>query len=136
MKRVAIVLGLVVVVLIAIVVALPFFIDANQSRPRLEAELSKVLGRDVKLGNLTLALYSGSVTAADLSIADDPKFSKVPFLSAKSLALAVDLKELIFSKKLVVTGIEIQQPDIALIQDTAGMWNFSSLGSQTAETKP
>ena len=136
MKRIAVVLGIVVVVLIAVVVALPLFIDANQFRPRLEAELTKDLGRDVKLGNLSLALYSGSVTAADLSISDDPKFSKVPFLTAKSLAVAVDLKELIFSKKLIVTGIEIQQPDIALIQNTAGDWNFSSLGSKTAETKP
>ena len=136
MKRAAVAVGILLVVVIAIIVALPFFFDANQFRPRLEAELTKALGRDVKLGNLSLTLYSGSVTAADLSIADDPKFSKVPFLSAKSLAVAVDLKELIFSKKLVVTGIEIQQPDIALIQETAGTWNFSSLGSKTAETKP
>ena len=128
MKRVVLILGIVAVVLIVVVVALPFFFDANQFRPRLEAEFTKALGRDVKLGNLALALYSGSVKASDLSIADDPKFSKVPFLTAKSLAVAVDLKELIFSKKLTITGIEVQQPDIALIQNTAGDWNFSSLG--------
>ncbi|HZK82750.1 MAG TPA: AsmA family protein [Humisphaera sp.] len=136
MKRFAVVLGIVVVILIVLVVALPFFVDANQFRPRLEAEFTKALGRDVKLGNLALALYSGSVKASDLSIADDPKFSKVPFLTAKSLAVAVDLKELIFSKKLTITGIDIQQPDIALIQNTAGDWNFSSLGSKSAETHP
>jgi AsmA protein len=136
MKRFAIVLGIVVVILIVVVVALPFFVDANQFRPRLEAELTKALGRDVKLGNLALALYSGSVTASDVLISDDPKFSKVPFLSAKTLAVSVDLKDLIFSKKLSVTGIDIQQPEIALIQNTAGDWNFSSLGSKTAETQP
>ena len=136
MKRIVAILGIALAVLIAIAVALPFLIDPNQFRPRLEAELGQALGREVKMGDLKLALTSGSVTAADLAIADDPAFSKTPFLTAKSLGVAVDLKELIFSKKLVVTGIQIQQPDIALIQNAQGSWNFSNLGATSAQAKP
>src|SRR6266436_7215597 len=67
-------------------------------RPKLESELSGALGRQVKVGNLSLSLLSGSVTADNISIADDPAFAKTPFVQAKSLKVGVKLIPLIFSK--------------------------------------
>jgi len=124
--------GIAVVLLVLIVVALPFFIDANQFRPRLEAALSEALGRPVKVGNLTVALWSGGVSAEDLSIGDDPAYSRAPFLQAKSLKLSVELMPLIFSHALHVTGLTIDQPAIVLLQSPSGAWNFSSMGAQSA----
>jgi AsmA protein len=118
------------VVLLLVAVAIPFFLDANQFRPRLEAALSDALGRPVKVGNLTVALWSGGVTAEDLSIADDPAYSRQPFLQAKSLKLSVELMPLIFSHALNVTGLTIDQPAIVLLQAPSGDWNFSSLGGK------
>lgn len=132
MKRVARVVAILVVVLLVVAISLPFLIDANQFRPRLEAELTKALGRDVKLGDLKLSILSGGVTASDLSIADDPAFSPTNFLSAKTLAVGVELQPLIFSKKLNVTGIAIDGPEISLLQSASGAWNFSSLGGKSA----
>src|SRR5579863_134907 len=116
MKRVARVLAILVVLLLAVAISLPFLIDANQFRPRLEAELTKALGREVKLADLKLSILSGGVTASDLTIADDPAFSPTNFLSAKTLAVGVELQPLVFSKKLNVTGIQIDGPEISLIQ--------------------
>jgi AsmA protein len=135
MKRVVRIIAILVAALIVIALALPFLIDANQFRPRLETALSKGLGRDVKLGDLRLSILSGAVTAADLSISDDPAFGTSPFLAAKSLSVGVDLMALIFSKTLIVTGIEIQQPAIELIQNASGTWNFSSLGGKSSAPK-
>ena len=72
MKRALKIVGIVVVVLLVIVIALPFLVDVNSFRPRLESELTAALGRQVKVGNLSLSLLSGSVSAEDLSVADDP----------------------------------------------------------------
>lgn len=127
--------GIAVIVLLLVVVAIPFFIDANQFRPRLEAALSDALGRPVKVGNLTVAIWSGGVTAEDLSIADDPAYSRTPFVQAKSLKLSVELMPLIFSHALNVTGLTIDQPAIVLLQSPSGDWNFSSLGGKT-KTQP
>ena len=66
MKRIARWIGIVVVLLLLAVVALPFLIDPNQYRPTLESELSKALARDVKVGDLKLAILSGGVTAASI----------------------------------------------------------------------
>ncbi len=137
MKRIASFIGIAVVVLLLAVVSLPFLIDANRFRPRLESELTKALGRDVKVGDLKLAILSGGVTADDLSIADDPAYSHAPFLHTKSMTLGVDLPTLVFSRKLHVQRLLIDQPQIALIQSASGDWNFSSLGGKsTASPRP
>jgi len=129
-------LGIVVALLLVIVLAIPLLINVNQFRPRLEAALTQALGREVKLGDLKLSLLSGSVEASDLDIADDAAYSKTPFIRAKSLKVGVELEPLLFSQKLNVTGIEIQEPDIALVQSDAGVWNFATLGTKTQAKPP
>ncbi len=126
-KIVGIVVGIIVLVLIAI----PLFIDVNNYRPQIESNLSSALGRQVKVGNLSLSILSGSVKADQLSIADDPKFSTSPFIQAKALAVGVELMPLVFSKKLNVTNINIEHPEIFLLRNRDGVWNFSSLGGQS-----
>jgi AsmA protein len=118
-----------VVVLVVLVAALPFLIDANKFRPTVEEELSTVLQRQVKIGDLKLSLWSGSLTADNLSIADDPAFSRSAFLSAKSFRVGVELTPLIFSKTLHITGLTIEKPAVTLLRNPAGKWNYSSLAA-------
>lgn len=133
MKRLLKIVAIVVAVLIVILIAIPFFIDANTFRPKLESELTDALGRQVKVGNLSLSLLSGSVSADDISIADDPEFSKSPFVQAKSLKVGVEMMPLIFSKTLNVTELTLNQPEISLVKSENGeKWNFSSLGAKNA----
>jgi len=129
MKKALLFLGGLVVLLLAAAVAIPFIIDPNTFRPMLESQLTAALGREVKLGNLKLSILQGSVGADDLSIAEDPKFGKTPFLKAKSLGVQVEMGPLITSRQLKVTGITIDQPEIILIQTAAGQWNVSTLGA-------
>jgi AsmA protein len=128
MKRALKIIGIVLVVLLLVVIALPFVINVNTFRPKLESDLSAALGRDVKVGNLSLSILTGSVGAQDLSIADDPAFSKDPFIRAKSLKVGVEIMPLIFSKAVHVTDLTLEEPQISLLKSTAGKWNFSSLG--------
>ena len=128
MKRIARVLGIALVLLVLVVVSLPFLINANQFKPMLESKLSQGLGREVKLGDLKFSILSGGVTASDLAIADHPDFSKTPFLRAKSLTVSAQLLPFIFSRKLKVTGLIIDQPEIVLLRSAPGQWNFSNLG--------
>jgi AsmA protein len=132
MKRIARVLGITLGLLIVVLVSLPFLINANQFRPMLESKLSQGLGREVKLGDLKFSVLSGGVTASDLSIADHPAFSKSPFVRAKSLTVSAELWPFIFSRKLNVTGLTIDQPEIVLLQSAPGQWNFSNLGARSS----
>ena len=128
------IVGIAIAVLIVIIIAIPFLINVNNFRPQIESNLGSALGRPVKVGNLSLSILSGSVGADELSIADDPKFSPSPFIQAKKLEVGVEIFPLIFSKQLNVTKIVIDEPVIALLRDRDGVWNFSSLGNQSAQT--
>src|SRR5260370_6573703 len=96
---------IVVGILIVLILIVPFLIPVNQFRPTIEEKASAALARKVQLGNLSLSLISGSLSADNLSIGDDPKFSSSPFLTAKSFNVGVEILPLIFSKSLNITGV-------------------------------
>jgi len=135
MKRLLTVVGIVVAVLIILVVAAPLFINVDSFRPSLEKSLSASLNRQVQIGKLSASLFSGGASASQISISDDPAFSKGPFLQAGSLKVGVHLIPLIFSKKLEVTGITVERPEIVLLKNAAGKWNYSTLGASSSKPK-
>ncbi len=132
-KRTIRIIAIVVGILIVVAIAVPFLVDVNSFRPKLEGELSSALGRQVKVGNLSLSIFSGSVTADNISIADDPAFSKDPFVTAKSLKVGVEVIPLVFSKTLHVTGLTLEEPQITLLKSANGTWNFSSIGGNAPQ---
>ena len=133
-KRWVRIVAIVVAALVVIMIAIPFLINVNSYRPQIESEASSALGRQVTIGDLSLSLFSGSVTAANVAIADDPAFGKSPFVTAKSLKIGVELMPLIFSKQIKITEITLQQPQIVLLKAANGTWNYSSIGA--ASNKP
>src|SRR5215471_13047980 len=136
MKRIGIIAGILVVVLVLIAVGLSFLIDANRFKPELESELSSVLGRHVSVGQLQFSILSGSVSAGDLAISEDPGFGAAAFLKAKSLNVGAELMPLVLSRKLNITGISIDDPEIVLLQSRSGAWNFSTLGNSKTGGQP
>lgn len=133
LKKVLIVAGVIVGVLIVIALVLPVFINANTFKPTLESDLSGALGRKVQIGNISLSVFSGGVTVDSFSVADDPAFSSSPFLSAKQLTAGVNLFPLIFSKRLEVTSFTISDPQVTLLRSPSGRWNYSSLGESNSQ---
>jgi AsmA protein len=127
MKRVLLTLGIAVAVILLVLIALPFFIDADRFRPELESKASQALNRQVKLGHLSLSILTGKLEADDIEVADDPAFSKTDFVTAKSLEIGIKLKPLIFSRQLIVTEVILESPQITILNGGNGTWNFSSL---------
>jgi AsmA protein len=124
------------VLVVAVAAAIPLFVDANTFRPVIEKQLSRALGRGMKLGALRLSVFSRSLVAEDLSVADDPNFSAAPFLTAKELRIGVSLRRLIFSHEVELRDLEIEAPQITVIRASNGAWNFSSVGHRAARGAP
>src|SRR5215472_17585590 len=114
--------------LVLLLLVLPLFVNANSFRPKIEEKFSAALGRKVQIGDLSLSIFSGSLSAADLSIADDPNFGSTPFLSAKSFRVGVEVLPLITSKTINVTSVTIEKPELSLIRNREAKWNFSTMG--------
>jgi AsmA protein len=134
MNRKLRIIAIVVVVLLLLVVIVPFLIPVDKFRPTIEEKASQALGRKVQVGDLSFSLLGGSLSAENLSVGDDPKFGTSPFLTAKSLKVGVEIMPLIFSKTLNVTGITIENPEVNLLRNPAGQWNYSTLGGASAKS--
>ena len=136
MKRFLVISGIIVGVLLVIVIAVPLFINVDSFRPDLEKKISAALNRTVHIGKLDASLLSGGATASDITIEDDPAFNKGPFLKASSVKVGVQLMPLIFSKQLKVTSLTVQKPDITLLKNAAGKWNYSTIGATKEKATP
>jgi AsmA protein len=129
-------IGIVVVVIILILFIVPFLVPVNKFKPTIESSASTALGRKVQLGNLSLSLLTMSVGIDDVSVSDDPKFNSGPFLTAKTVKVGVELIPLIFSQQLNVTEITVVKPEVIMLKDPSGRWNFSSIGGSSSKTAP
>ena len=120
-------------VIVVAIAAIPLFVNVNTFKPLIEQQLTTAMGRQAKVGKLGLSIFSGSVTADDLTIADDPQYSSQPFIVAKELRLGVQMRPLIFDHKIVVTNLAIDEPQIHLVHAANGAWNFSTIGQSAAK---
>jgi len=135
LKRSTKIVVAIAIFVVAVLLVIPFVINANKIRPVLERQLTAQLGRRVQFGDLRFSVLSRSLVASDIQIADDPAFSSSPFLTAKELRIGVSLAPLIFSHQINLLGLEIESPQISLMRASSGMWNFSSVGHAATGTE-
>lgn len=132
MKKALIIAGSLLALIVIALLAVPLLVDAEKLRPMVESQAKAALGREVKVGKLDLSLLRGAVVASDVTVSDDPAFSKSPFMTAKALRIGVELMPYITSNEVKVTSISVEEPKLQLVRTAAGKWNFESIGRGTA----
>jgi len=132
-RTLLIALGSIVAFILLVALAIPFFINGDSFRSKIETELSESLGRKVTIGKLDLSVLSGGLVGTNTSLADDPAFSNEPILQAAEVNIDVDMIPLIFSRQVHITGFSIKKPTINLIRHANGTWNYSTIGSAQAK---
>ncbi|HSY63764.1 MAG TPA: AsmA family protein, partial [Terriglobales bacterium] len=131
MRKVGIIVGIIVaVIVIAVVVVLAVF-NPNDYKATIQTKLEQQLGRKVSLGDMSLGIFPLRFKVANLSIADDPKFSNEPFIQTQLLSVSVKLLPLL-SKSVEVDSLSLERPNVNLIRNGQGVWNFASLGQTSA----
>jgi uncharacterized protein involved in outer membrane biogenesis len=119
-----------VVVLLVLVAAVVGILASrvDSYRPRVQAELQKNLDRPVQIGHLGLRLFPLSIRAEGVTVGEAPAFpSPRPFATAKALYVSVGLFSLLGGNP-EVKNLVLDQPQIELIHNKAGVWNFSTIG--------
>jgi len=136
MRKVGIVIGTIVLVLIVAVMVFAATFNVNQYRGTIQSELEKRLDRRVALGDMHLGMFPPRLQVQNLSIADDPKFNAAkPFVEAQELDVSVKLLPLL-SKSVEISSLSLQRPSVELIKDAQGMWNFSTIGATQKSAPP
>ncbi len=133
MRRIAIVIGIVLVVMVLAVGIFVATFNPNDYRGTLQTKLEQQLDRKVALGNMELGLFPLRFRVYNLSIADDPKFGTRAFVQTQELSVSVKLLPLL-SKSVQIDSLALERPSVELIKNAQGMWNFASIGQKTPAT--
>jgi len=130
MRKIAIVIGIVVVVIVLAVGIFVATFNPNDYRGTVQTKLEQQLDRKVALGNMELGLFPLRFRVYNLAIADDPKFSTRAFVQTQELSVSVKLLPLL-SKSVQIDSLALERPSVELIKNAQGVWNFASIGQQT-----
>ncbi len=124
------------VLLIAIIVlaVIPLLLDIDpiqrfvqrRLHHRIEAALTRALGRPVKGGNIDFTTLSGvGLNLENASIGEAPGFGLEPFVYAENIHFVLSLHSLI-SGRLELSRIALTRASINLVRDAQGRWNFET----------
>src|SRR5437879_4429690 len=128
MLKLAIAIGILVVLAVIVVAALPFVLDVNKYRPRIQTELEQRTGRPVSLGKMDLKVFPLAFRVENAAIGEDKRFPQSrPFAQAQELFVSAKLMPLLHGD-IEIGSVELVNPKIELMRNQQGVWNFASLG--------
>lgn len=127
-------LGILVVLAVAALLALPFLIDLNKYQDQYKPLIESALNRQIVLNDIRLTIWPRiGVRVAGLTVQDDPAFGSGPFASLTSLEIGVKLMPLL-SKKVEVEEITLRDPLITIMKNRKGEMNLSTIGPKAPAT--
>ncbi len=123
MKKVLVVLGILVGLVVVAVIALLVLVDVNAYKPRIEAAAADALGMELKIqGKAALRL----VPSVGISVADVRLRNRgTELASLGSLRIGVKLVPLL-SRRLQVTEFVLEKPDVRIEKGKDGKFNFET----------
>src|SRR5271155_2044247 len=129
-KKRVVLAGAAIGVVLVLLISVPYLLDVNHYHAAIESAASSALGRPVQIGHLHFSLLTRTLTADDISIAEDAGFGRSAFLRAKSLAVGVEVLPLLFSHTLRVNSLTLDEPQVKVLRSASGKWNYGSLGAR------
>jgi hypothetical protein len=129
MKKFLIILGIVVVVIAGGLAILVANLDkvVNSKKDYFLGKAETAIGREVAVGDIGVTLSRGiGVKLSNVSVADDPSFSRDKFVAAENLTVRVKFWPLL-KKQIEVKRLVLNEPVINVIRNKNGVFNFASI---------
>jgi AsmA protein len=119
----------VLVLLIAVVVAVPYVVDTPRVQSLISHSATQALGRPVQFRSLSVrVLPLPAIRLTDLEVGEDPRFGTKPFLTIGTGSLRLHLLPLLHGR-VEFGELILERPQIAVIQDPTGRLNVATLGA-------
>ncbi|MDO9117358.1 MAG: AsmA family protein [Nitrospira sp.] len=121
-------ISVVIAVLVAVVLLLPFIIDLNKYQEQYRPLIEDALNRKVTLQDIRLTIWPRlGARVAGFTVIEDPAFGTGPFASLSSVDVGIKLMPLL-SGKVEVEEITLREPVITVIKNKNGVLNAATLG--------
>jgi len=126
------------VVLVAVALAVPYFLNVDRYRGAIAGAIAKQTGRKVTLGAIRARLFPGAgVTVAELHVGNPDGFPAGDLLGADEIRVNVALAPLLHGV-VHVNSVDLVRPKLVLLTDSSGKNNytFESTDPAPAQAKP
>jgi uncharacterized protein involved in outer membrane biogenesis len=134
MRKLGIVIAVVVALIIIALLAVPHFLNVNHYRGTVQAELQKRLNRPVSLGNMHLSLLPPAFRVDNVKVGENPAFGNGEFATAQQLYVTAKFWPLLHGN-VQISSLDLRRPDIELIHNPQGVWNFETIGQTAAPSQ-
>ena len=139
MRKLAYIIGGIVILVIAAALIAPFFVNLNDYKGMIEAKAKDATGRDLKIeGSISLSLLPlPSVSVSGIKFGNAPGGTAPNMAEIESATVKVALMPLL-SHKAEITSIVLSKPTIVLekLKDGSGNWQITPAGGSAAPTAP
>ena len=131
--------GLLVALVLAVgaaAVLLPKYVNPNDYKDQVTAQIEKATGRKLALGgDLKLSVFPWlGVDVAKVSLGNAQGFGDQPMFAADKLTVRVQLVPLITKRALLVDTVIVEGADIRLARNKKGVTNFDDLTGKDKES--
>ncbi len=127
--------ALLLLCIVAVVALLNLNALIKRNKDFLLGQAEQALGRKISVGEAELTIFDGiGVRLLDFALADDPGYGAEDFVRAKDVQINVELWPL-FRKEFQIKRMILHEPEIRLIRNLNGDFNFATLGKKEKEEK-
>ncbi|MBI5243788.1 MAG: AsmA family protein [Elusimicrobia bacterium] len=134
LKLAALLLALFVIGIIAGTLAVKKYLPPEKVRSLVVANAQKALGRDVRLGDVSLNIFRG-LKLEGLEVSERPDFKAGKFASAESFSLKIQWRPLL-RKKVVAERIVLSGLRVSVRKEADGRFNFSDMSGPQPKAQP
>ncbi|MCU7906177.1 MAG: AsmA family protein [Candidatus Thiodiazotropha sp. (ex Epidulcina cf. delphinae)] len=122
-------IGMLMVLLIAAIILIPVFVDPNDHKARIIAEVKKATGRDLRItGDIGLSLFPRfALELNGLTLSNAPGFDSGDFASVQHAEVRVNLAPLLFKQLLEVDTVQIEGVTLNLAKSKSGVANWDDM---------
>jgi len=132
-KKVALIVVIALVVIVAgLAIAIPLLLDVDRYRPEVVAHIQQETGKPSQIGRLALTILPQvAIRVDDFTLGNPPGFPQGDFVKARQIYAVVNPFALLH-RKVEINSLELDDPDIHLLSDVRGKWNFESPPAKSA----
>jgi len=101
-------------------------IDADHYRPKVISYLQERTGKAIEISHISITLSPLSLRIENFGMKNSPPFPPGYTTKVASIEVRIDSRQLLFHRRFVVNSLVLDRPDINLISDASGPWNFDN----------
>jgi uncharacterized protein involved in outer membrane biogenesis len=132
-KKAALIVAIALVVIVGgLAIAIPMLLDVDRYRPEVVAHIQQETGKPSQIGRLALTILPQvAIRVDDFTLGNPAGFPQGDFVKARRIYAVVNPYALLH-RQVEITSLELNDPDIHLLSDVHGKWNFESPPAKSA----